>query len=160
MSVCLDDPRRRGRATTQIPTESEGQNEEIQRSVAKRRCLEETRFEMRKLLALCEPAWFEGLLWTDFGLSRPEGSAMSFWLLANADSDWSKSGSAGLHLPRCFFLYLFRRLELSWKKIAKEATLCSLLSFWQICFFVQDACFEDERQYHAPHLPTGFCKPL
>ncbi|KZV44958.1 hypothetical protein F511_16188 [Dorcoceras hygrometricum] len=44
------------------------------------------------------------------------------------DSDWSKSGSAGLFLPRRFFLYHFRRLGLSWKKIAEGATLCSLLA--------------------------------
>ncbi|KZV41246.1 hypothetical protein F511_28661 [Dorcoceras hygrometricum] len=54
------------------------------------------------------------------------------------DSDWSKSGSAGLLLPRRLFLYHFRRLGLSWKKIAKEDTLCSLLAFRQICFSVQD----------------------
>ncbi|KZV57352.1 hypothetical protein F511_37966 [Dorcoceras hygrometricum] len=45
------------------------------------------------------------------------------------DSDWSKSGSVGLLLPRSFFLYLFRRLELRWKKIAEGASLCSLLAF-------------------------------
>ncbi|KZV24743.1 hypothetical protein F511_34189 [Dorcoceras hygrometricum] len=52
--------------------------------VAKCRRLVETRFEMRKLLALCEPAWFEGLVWNGFGLSRTEGSAMSFWVSVNA----------------------------------------------------------------------------
>ncbi|KZV53131.1 hypothetical protein F511_24033 [Dorcoceras hygrometricum] len=56
--------------------------------VAKRRRFGETRFDMCNLLALCEPAWFEGLVWTSFGLSRPEGSAMLFWLSVNA-VDWA-----------------------------------------------------------------------
>ncbi|KZV41730.1 ferrochelatase-2, chloroplastic-like [Dorcoceras hygrometricum] len=50
------------------------------------------------------------------------------------DSDLSKSGSAGLLLLRHFVVYLFRRLAFSWKKITKEAALCSLLAFEQICF--------------------------
>ncbi|KZV58380.1 putative leucine-rich repeat receptor-like protein kinase [Dorcoceras hygrometricum] len=61
--------------------------------IAKRRRLEETRFEMRKLLAVCEPAWFEGLVWTDFGLSKPEGSAMSFWVSVNAGQCWCQNWS-------------------------------------------------------------------
>ncbi|KZV22887.1 ubiquitin-protein ligase [Dorcoceras hygrometricum] len=66
-------------------------------------------------------------------------------LPAVEDSDLSKGGSAGLLLLRRFVLYLFRRLAISWKKIAKEATLCSLLEFEQICFSVQvlDLCARD-----------------
>ncbi|KZV22503.1 abscisic acid 8'-hydroxylase 2 [Dorcoceras hygrometricum] len=69
--------------------------------VAKRRRLEETRFEMHKLLALCEPAWFEGMVWIGFGLSRPEGGAMSFWVSVNVASslDFSLYGPP-LDLPR------------------------------------------------------------
>ncbi|KZV53083.1 hypothetical protein F511_15830 [Dorcoceras hygrometricum] len=50
-------------------------------------------------------------------------------------SDEQKSGSAGLLLWRRFVLYLFRRLGLSWKKIAKEDFSCSLLAFEQIFFY-------------------------
>ncbi|KZV33468.1 hypothetical protein F511_12982 [Dorcoceras hygrometricum] len=61
------------------------------------------------------------------------------------DSYLSKSGSAGLLLLRRFVLYLFRRLDISWKKIVKEATLYSQLPFDQICFFIQvsDLCAWD-----------------
>ncbi|KZV51527.1 hypothetical protein F511_35671 [Dorcoceras hygrometricum] len=101
--------------------------------------------------------------------------AYFFRLPAVGSSNRSKSGSAGLLFSRPFFLYLFRRLWVSSKRIGKEATLCSLLEFEQICFSVQvldlsardlvvvivaqkvmDACIEDERQYRAPHLPAGF----
>ncbi|KZV19154.1 hypothetical protein F511_10045 [Dorcoceras hygrometricum] len=94
-------------------------------------------------------------------------------------SDRSKSGRAGLLLSRLFFLYLFRRLGVSSKRIVKEATLCSLLAFEQICFSVQvsdlsardivvvivaqkvkDSCIEDERQYRTPHLPAGLLIPV
>ncbi|KZV27886.1 hypothetical protein F511_26222 [Dorcoceras hygrometricum] len=49
-------------------------------------------------------------------------------------SDGCESGSAGLLLLGRFVLYLFRRLVSSWKKIAKEAALGSLLAFEQIFF--------------------------
>ncbi|KZV21230.1 hypothetical protein F511_28064 [Dorcoceras hygrometricum] len=94
--------------------------------------------------------------------------------ISTGSSDRIKSGSAGLLLSRPFFLYLFRRLGVSSKRIAKVATLCSLLAFEQIYFSVQvsdlsardlvvvivdqkvkDSCIEDVRQYHAPHLPAG-----
>ncbi|KZV57411.1 chromatin modification-related protein eaf-1-like [Dorcoceras hygrometricum] len=64
-------------------------------------------------------------------------------------------------------------LWVSSKRIAKEATLCCLSTFEQICFSIQvsdlsaqdlvvvivaqkvkDPCIEDERQYRAPHLPA------
>ncbi|KZV35354.1 hypothetical protein F511_37697 [Dorcoceras hygrometricum] len=122
--------------------------------VTKHRHFEEIKIEMRELLAMCEPAWFVGLVWNGLGLSRPEGSVMSFCVSVNAgqllftepyllrlpaveDSDWNKSGSAGLLLPRNFFLYHFRRLGLSWKKIAKGDTMCSLLEFRSIGYSVQ-----------------------
>ncbi|KZV55811.1 hypothetical protein F511_13233 [Dorcoceras hygrometricum] len=69
-----------------------------------------------------------GLLFTEPYLLR---------LSAVEESDWSKSGSAGLLLQRRFFLYHFRRLGLSWKKIAKGATLCSLLAFRPSGYSVQ-----------------------
>ncbi|KZV50055.1 hypothetical protein F511_34367 [Dorcoceras hygrometricum] len=50
-------------------------------------------------------------------------------------SDRRKSGSAGLLLLRLFVPYLFRRLAIIWKNIAKEAFMCTLLAFEQICFF-------------------------
>ncbi|KZV46874.1 DNA-directed RNA polymerase II subunit A [Dorcoceras hygrometricum] len=66
-------------------------------------------------------------------------------LPAVEDSDLSKSGSVGLLLLRRFVLYLFRRFAISWKKIVKEATFCSLLPIEQICFSVQvsDLCARD-----------------
>ncbi|KZV54324.1 F-box protein-like [Dorcoceras hygrometricum] len=82
-------------------------------------------------------------------------SDLSSGMMCPSSSDRSKTGSTGLLLSRPFFLYLFRRLGVSSKRITKEATFCSLLAFEQISFSVQDACIEDERQYRAPHLPAG-----
>ncbi|KZV18738.1 hypothetical protein F511_32177 [Dorcoceras hygrometricum] len=60
------------------------------------------------------------------------GPALFLRLPAVNSSDGRESGSTGL-FPRRFFSYLFRRLWVSWKKIVKEASLCSLLAFEQIC---------------------------
>ncbi|KZV42466.1 hypothetical protein F511_32563 [Dorcoceras hygrometricum] len=53
-------------------------------------------------------------------------------------SDGSESGSTGLLLLKRFVLYRFWKLWVNSKRIAKEATLCSLLPFEQIFFSVQD----------------------
>ncbi|KZV23736.1 hypothetical protein F511_31832 [Dorcoceras hygrometricum] len=137
--------------------------------VPKHCSLVEFRFEIRALLALREPAWFE--VWCRpvlgcldrkevrcrFGFSERWSVLVSdlvfqiwvFWLGAMrrrlerhvyvliGSFDGSESGSAGLLLLRHFDLYLFRRLEIRCKKIAKEVTLCSLLPFEQIFFSVQ-----------------------
>ncbi|KZV54914.1 peroxidase 4-like [Dorcoceras hygrometricum] len=57
--------------------------------------------------------------------------------MSTDSSDGSKSGSVGLLLLRRFVLYRFWRLGVSSKRIVKEATLCILLAFEQICFSVQ-----------------------
>ncbi|KZV39096.1 hypothetical protein F511_28986 [Dorcoceras hygrometricum] len=64
--------------------------------VTKHRRLEEIGFEMRKLLALCELAWFEGLVWTGFEFFRLEDSAMSFWKSVNAGHAGVRSGHSDL----------------------------------------------------------------
>ncbi|KZV58757.1 hypothetical protein F511_24584 [Dorcoceras hygrometricum] len=60
-------------------------------------------------------------------------------LSAVDSSDGRNSCSDGLLLSRPVFLYLFRRLWVSWKRIVKEDSLCSLLAFEQICLAVQVA---------------------
>ncbi|KZV20484.1 hypothetical protein F511_31855 [Dorcoceras hygrometricum] len=70
----------------------------------------------------------------------------------------SKSGSARLLLARRFFLYHFRRLGLILKKIAKGATLCSLLAFWPIGYFVQLTLWAYQISYLSDRdLDCGNC---
>ncbi|KZV51321.1 hypothetical protein F511_07512 [Dorcoceras hygrometricum] len=114
---------------------------------------------MRKLLALCEPAMVQGLVWTGFGLSRPKDSAMSFWVLANVEifsvrllcrdtlttvhrtlSSPSADGrrlkleqecSVGFLLPRRLFLNLFRELWIA-RKGTRSSNSASLFTDWEI----------------------------
>ncbi|KZV50975.1 calmodulin-binding transcription activator 2-like [Dorcoceras hygrometricum] len=114
----------------------------------------------------CDVMPFSGNIFGFSGMTCPVGRvdfcATSFGGIPNLfwrrvqilveDSDWSKSGSVGFLLPRRFFLYLFRRLELARGAIAKEDTLCFLLAFWPIGYSVRqrfDPIHDGDRRWRA-----------